>query len=638
MASPALLSAGAGMAGQPLTAATNNPGAVASGQAVARNVQAMPWLDYSSVAVPDSHALVLWWAQYLWLTDGNYQSAMRRVPSHFITELEFPDLETGEENAYKDFLEGPFDWRAQAQMTGEDTAGMGNCIRTPYIPIRRSLGCANPRCAFEQPIERVDYRIEFQSTGVMWQRKHPCPACGNNAPYRLLDRTDPDIKKVKLIRHSPFDIEIAYNPFSDAKNIYRKISTDERRDILTGKRIFIETTPIEYLEAVARNGTLLLEPDMVMHSAISTITGVKMRGWGMPPSIAAFRTGWLQQVVNRTDQAVQLDYTTGMRLISPAQTPGGMDPLQVEGMNMFAQRMGAIIAGHRANPASYHTVPYPVTYQFAGGEGAALLPPDKLKFRHQEYLNQLGIPLEYHQMNLAAQAAPLALALFEQAWHIIPSTIERQLQWVLDCSADRYGLRRTRVKLQRTTVSYDLARKQMLAQLMAANQVSPQTALAPLGVQADEEAKKVMKQQRYVAKLQEEAAKDQERDQEMGALQGLTGAPSASSAMAAAQQPPPGAGTPMGGMPGGGTPGAGGPQATSIDQLSQQADQLAQQLVSMPELDRKQQLRSIKQYNPDLHGLVTSKMEAIRSQAASQGKQQILQGAQAGAQAGAAPA
>jgi hypothetical protein len=58
--------------------------------------------------------------------------------------------------------------------------------------------------------------------------------------------------------------------------------------------------------------------------------------------------------------------------------------------------------------------------------------------------------------------------------------------------------------------------------------------------------------------------------------------------------------------------------------MSDQADQIASQLVSMPEYDRKQQLKAIRESNKDLHSLVTSKMEKIRSQAASQGQQQML--------------
>ncbi len=58
--------------------------------------------------------------------------------------------------------------------------------------------------------------------------------------------------------------------------------------------------------------------------------------------------------------------------------------------------------------------------------------------------------------------------------------------------------------------------------------------------------------------------------------------------------------------------------------MSDQAQSMAQQLVSMPELDRKQQLKSIREGNPSLHALVMSAMDKIRQSASSQGQQQLL--------------
>ncbi len=161
---------------------------------------------------------------------------------------------------------------------------------------------------------------------------------------------------------------------------------------------------------------------------------------------------------------------------------------------------------------------------------------------------------------------------------------------------------------------------------MSANQVSPETALEPLGINAGDEVKKVFKHQKLVAKEQEKADEEAQEDQEMATAKQLNAAPGPSSL---AQQQQAGAQAAqtaggMGGMPGMGGPGGGGQSSTTIQGMSDQADQIAGQLVSMPEYDRKQQLKSIRESNKDLHSLVTSKMEKIRQQAASQGQQQML--------------
>lgn len=598
----------------------------------------IPWLDYSSVSIPTNHELIMWWAMYLWNTDGNYRSAFQRVVEHFITTVEFPDLEEEEESEFKDLFQKHLNYRRELKAIGDDFLCFGNVILSIYLPFKRNLACSN--CYFEQPIKHVDYEVDLGSAGVRWKRKHTCPACGNNHDYVLRDRKDPDISRVRLVRYSPFDIEIAQNMFSQRKDIWWRIPSDVRRDTLSKARIFIEDTPLEVLEAVAMNGRLLFDEDMVFHIDETTISGMRTRGWGIPRSIANFRAAWLQQILNRADQAIAADYTLGMRLISPSETTK-VDPMIQHGMDNFVQGMNGIIDRHRAEPMSYHTAPYPVNYQFLGGEGGRdLLPADKLKFRHQEFLSQCNVPIEYHQMTMTTQAAPMGLRLFESSWQSVPSLYTSVLQWIVQVASRNFGLEETSVRVQRSTIADDQERKNILMQLMAANQISPQTALEPLGVDASQEARQTFKYQTFVQKLQKEEEERQIKDQEMGAMSALTSQQQPSMILneQMAQQEGGMAGPSpamAGGMPAGGAPGMSGQSGGTLQAMQEQAEAIAMQLVQMPEYDRRQQLKALREGNRDLHGLVKTKMEEVRSQAASQGQQMILQPQQGGPPMGA---
>ncbi len=592
----------------------------------ALNRAPLPWLDYATTAMPDNHELILWWAQYLWLSDGNYRQAFSRVGDHFITILQFPELEMDEETEYKDLFEESLNYRRELKLAADNFLAFGNVFLSIYLPIKRHLICQ--KCHFEQPIKKLrgHYNLELSPRGVKWLRKRNCPACGDSSPYRCNDRKDPDISKVKLHFYSPFEIKLAQNTHSKRKDIYWKMPAKEREKIQSKAPIHIEDTPLIFLEAVAMNADVLLDEEIVYHLDEPAIAGMDTNGWGIPRSISNFRSAWLMQTTNRLDQAIANDYTLGMRIFSPGVTPGGQDPMVMEGMDEFVSRTNKMIQTHRKNPATYHTAPYPLQYQFAGGEGENLLPPDKLKFRHQEFLNQLGVPLEYHQMNLSVQAAPMALRLFEQAWQSIPALYNSILKWIVKVTARNFGLDETKVVMQKTTIADDAERKQILTQLMSANQISPQTALEPFGVNAKEEVEKVFKHQAFVAKKQQEADEQAAQDQEMASVTQLAGAPTASSlAQQGAQNAANQAGG-MGGMPGmgGGDGGGGGQQPTTIKGMSDQAEQIAGQLASMPEYDRKQQLKALRENNQDLHSLVTSALKKVRTQAASQGQQQML--------------
>jgi hypothetical protein len=593
---------------------------VSDGVSAARRSMEIPWLDYASTAMPDSHELILWWAMYLWLTNGTLRSAFSRVAEHFITEVQFPDLDSGEESAFKDLFTKHLNYRRELKTLADEYLCYGNVFVSMYLPFKRTLICK--QCRFEQPIKHADYEVSLDGK-VRWLRTRPCKQCGDRGEFEMRDRKDADISRICINRYSPFEIKLAMNPFSQRKDIYWKIPHQKRRDMQSKAPIFIEDTPIAVLEAVAIGGDLKFDEEAIFHLDETIISGMDTRGWGVPRTISNFRTAWLQQTTNRADQAIAMDYTLGLRLISPQGVAGAEDPMINAGAEDFVMNMQRIINRHRASPADYATMPAPVNYQFCGGEGENLLPADKLKFRQQELLSECGVPLEYHQMSLTVQAAPMALQLFESAWQAIPSLYNTILSWIVKVSARNFGHDETAVVMKRTTIAYDESRKQILAQLMAANQISPETALAPFGVDAAQEVEKVLKHQDLVAKKTQEHQEKQQDQQEMAAVSQIAGAPTPSSIVQQQQQGGGGGMQGGGGMPTGGQPGGG--QPTSLQGMSDQAQSVAQQLVSMPELDRKQQLRSIRESNPDLHALVMSNMTKLRAAAASQGQQQLLQ-------------
>ena len=82
------------------------------------------------------------------------------------------------------------------------------------------------------------------------------------------------------------------------------------------------------------------------------------------------------------------------------------------------------------------------------------------------------------------------------------------------------------------------------------------------------------------------------------------------------------AGAPMGG--GMGAP-MGGGGANTPDQKMVEADQIATQLLAMDDLSRRQALSALRNSDQTLHALTTARLEKLRSQLSSQGRQMIQQ-------------
>jgi hypothetical protein len=93
-----------------------------------------PWLDFGTPTMPDNHDMVMWWARYMWLSDGNYRTAMERVAAHFLTMIQFPDLEPDEENAWKEFYTQFLDYRSVLLNCAYDYLAYGNVFISVYLP------------------------------------------------------------------------------------------------------------------------------------------------------------------------------------------------------------------------------------------------------------------------------------------------------------------------------------------------------------------------------------------------------------------------------------------------------------------------------------------------------------------------
>jgi hypothetical protein len=229
------------------------------------------------------------------------------------------------------------------------------------------------------------------------------------------------------------------------------------------------------------------------------------------------------------------------------------------------------------------------------------------------------------------------------------------IQWMLDQISGLMNWENVRGRLQPVTLADDIEKKQIQLQLAAGQQISRQTAYAPLGINFREEVKRMFEEEQWYqetsARFQEEQAQKQELQQQMSqgvaanqqqmmAPPGMMPPGGDPAAMAAGGGMPPGAaGAPPAGDPaaaGGAMPtGGGSPADAAIQQLQggqvtpedmmAQAEQIAYQMLGMPYELRRSELLKIKKANETLHALVIAQMQKVRQSAKSQGGFQALQ-------------
>jgi hypothetical protein len=238
------------------------------------------------------------------------------------------------------------------------------------------------------------------------------------------------------------------------------------------------------------------------------------------------------------------------------------------------------------------------------------------------------------------QAAPVALRLFESTHRQLVSDANTFLQWMCNSISRIMSWELVECGLKRVTIADDMQKQMSALQLMMGQQLSGRSGLKAIGYDWETEQKLIAEEAR---KQQELQARQQEEMEQAGfaaeiakgmnpAMQGQqAGAPPAGGGAA-----PQGGGNPAGpdaqsAMGAGNTPVSAyiqtmGPNAAvTPNDLQTAAEQLANELLGLPESVKDSELRKLKQFNPTLHSIVRAKMDDMRQKFRTQGGAMLQQ-------------
>jgi hypothetical protein len=607
-----------------------------------------PFCDIASLSMPESIQTALRWVEYIMNANGPYRQAIDRVVSYFITDIEVYDIgenTTGreEKEKFRVFLDDTLSVKNVLHTVALDYMTYGNAFTSLLVPFRRYLSCQS--CGLEMPLEQVYNSKQCAFKWQEFQFHATCPKCKKTGEWRHIDRRSGDNNSMHVKRWSPHEIDILWDPYTDECSYVWKIPQDYRALIKAGHLHHLERASWEVIQAIKNEQNLMFDKGVIYHLKEDALAGMRNRGWGISRVLANFRQAWYYQILHRYNEAIALDYVIPFRVITPAPRGGdaqSADPVHTINLSNFSARVQAMLRARRTDPARWNVLPFPVNYQALGGDASQLAPKDLLDQALETLLKCIGMPVELFNGTLTLQAAPAALRLFEANWGHLPHNLNRFLTELAAHIAKVMSWEPVGVKLTRVTHADDLNRQMAKLQLMQGQMISKTTGLKSVGVDYEEEAKRMLEEERIYAEEQERMQKEMEQAQQMKDLsQSGNMTLNMGQAGAGATGMPPAAGAapaPAGGQPGG--PMAPG-QPTAVDQflmqrtnapniprtpedLQQQAQLIAHQLLSLPETLKDSELIKLKRGDATMHALVTSIIDDIRQQARSQGGAMVM--------------
>jgi hypothetical protein len=607
-----------------------------------------PYADAASEYMPLNVHDALLWAEHIFFRQGMYSAALERIVSYFLTEIDIVTNDREEKTKYLDYLNDELEVPKFLKVATIDLLCYGMSFNSVMTNIHRSLRCKSSKCGFEAPYERFRRSEKIKATWRNFSFQGTCPQCGTKGFWEVEDREGPSDESVFLKRWSPHEIRIDQSYWSKKCRYFWKVPERVKREIRNGDWMALSDTDWAAVDCVKENRDLEFKKGVIFHQREEMPAGVDLGGWTLARSIYNFRELWHTQVLRRQNEAVALDYILPFRLFSPAarsgELAGTMDPIASLSSNNTLAQFQEMLKRRRVDPAAFNFSPFPVEYQAVGMEVDHMVPKDLLEYAQGNLLDAINCPVEFYKASLSVQAAPVAIRLFESMWRVLVSEMNRLLQHIVDVVAKKRQWEPVVAKLKKVTLADDINKHMAMLQLMATGQISRIQGLDAVNVDFFEDAQNKIDEAEFEAKLQQESQERFEQDELMSQLaptgggiqQALGGAaPGASPEQAAAGGNA--AASALGG--GGGAPGAmpaggGGampaqpampvPSYSNIEDIDQVAQQEASQLMGMQAAQRRARLARIEQVDPTLHKLVTSYMEDIRSQAESEGRQQML--------------
>jgi len=486
----------------------------------------------------------------------------------------------------------------------------GNAFIRMHIPFDRFLVDRRFGKYRRWSIKKFGYGAKFNIQDMTYTVQDPVNP-GQRVSLPFMDFRSKDPTKIKMRLLDPRRMLLHHSFISgDTRYIYR-FEEWFKKDIKNGKHIWqVNETPLAMLEAIKNGEDFLFNAGEIFHYKAPVVSGISNQGWGLPEVIANYSQLHQMQVYRMVDEVVGRDYMLPFRLFSPPPARGDDLSAGILGnRDDFSFHVGQMIKDRRQNPWAMHSFAEPINYQEFGADmHKSMVPKELIKYQTDNMLDSFGYPAEIFRGSLQVANIPTALRLFENTFRYVHSNNSNLLRWTVRKIVDFMNKPHGGVSLQMPSMASDLEQKQIYMELSAGGEITRAKAYKGFGVHDPvEEAKERILEDIEIEKARNKIMESYEREQVMGSPEDI---------LQASQGEQGAAGSP-----------AGGAKTTPGDRM-EEAEQIAMSLLQEGITDgqRSQELQRLAATDEQMHALVKQKLEEIRNQGASQGRQMANQG------------
>lgn len=568
-----------------------------------------PWLDPASAELPSGMEEVFKFCELLWYSNGTYQQALQRIAAYFVTKIKIDDVDAEEKERWQEYLENDLHILKFMVDVGRNFLAYGNVLMSPRVTVSRTLTCDS--CGQMAPIDQWDF--VFRS-GEFRTNRGGCPKCHKSTDLTRNDFRPLTPDSLDLRIWNPYTIKTKFNPITD-RMIYRYILPRETANLIrTGDKDMLSDTPWEFVMCALAKKALKIHSDRIFHLKDTPLAGINSEGLGVPRAMANFRQAYMSQILSRLNMVLGLEYSTPLRSITPEGSGMGMmDPTMGINLGDVQNKLGGLLADWKRDPAAIHMFPIPLRYTAWGGEGIQLASHQVQEQVTNQLLTGLGIPVDFFVGTFKSERTFVpTLRLMERTWAELVSSYNAALDWIAETLSEMLRWKKPKLTMEPTTTADDVDLRSILLDLYMNGRISGRTAFDTLNLDPVKENRKMVEEQ-----IEMQGDADVESMKQDAASKNTA---AVNSAMQPQQQQPGAVAGQPATVPGQGAPQDAGSMANTPkrpDDVLAQAEQQAQQLLGMPQEQRRSALNQLRQSDQLLHDAVVQAIEKMRSQRGS---------------------
>jgi hypothetical protein len=469
------------------------PGAAGVGQ------QANPWFTVANQFVPRNLHEVIKWARYITLQSPTTSEVIRKLATYPITDFLIDTEQEGTRKRYEHVFKS-FRLKEALQDAGFEFFTIGNVFVSIYFPIHRELEC--PGCKTKHNAKNAHW-----ATFKQWGFHGECPLCKYKGVFTRTDTKSVSIDDMNLIKWTPEHIAVNHNPITGESEYYYKIPNIIKQRIQRGDKLFINSIPWAFVEAVRFNQDFKFDRGSLFHLK-NVSSGGTVEGIAIPPLLSLFSLVFYQATLRKANEAIATEYLNPLRVVFPQAQTANSDPAVSMSMRNFRSNMEDALRRHKQDKNHIVIAPMPVGYQPLGGDGKNLLVAQEIQQAEQSILLSLGVSQELLSGTTNWTSSSVGLRMMENLLTSYIGRLQELIDWIVERVAAYLTMEKVPVSLVPFKLLDDDNLKNLLVQLAMPVQqgvepkISDKTLFEELGIDFNEELERKKEQAVTMARHQ----------------------------------------------------------------------------------------------------------------------------------------